>query len=158
MPGDYLRSPYFPRRRLARDGGSVRRHVRPFFAAHGSNSWRAGRDTDRLQRMRFGQGVAARETARLWIAEACRRAEDDRSDPAGVDAYVDLMRGAFEAQALALVERVQKSLGLKAFLVPNAAERIVRDLTTYLRQPALDASLDSAADFFFHHAIDDASA
>ena len=157
MPGDYLRSPYFR-------GGAWRVMAVQFggmcalLRSARQQLVESGRDTDRLQRMRFGQGVAARETARLWIAEACRRAEDDRSDPAGVDAYVDLMRGAFEAQALALVERVQKSLGLKAFLVPNAAERIVRDLTTYLRQPALDASLDSAADFFFHHAIDDASA
>ena len=45
------------------------------------------------------------------------------------------------------VALAQKAIGLKAFLRPNPLERVIRDLTTYLRQPALDASLLSAAAF-----------
>ncbi len=97
--------------------------------------------------------MAALETARLWILEAGRRAETPSEDPAAIDAYVDLMRGAFEQAALTIVESAQKSLGLKAFMRGNPVDRIIRDLTTYLRQPALDASLDSAAAFFFSRPI-----
>ena len=42
----------------------------------------------------------------------------------------------------------KKAIGLRAFLRPNPIERIIRDLSTYMRQPALDASLTSAARFF----------
>ena len=152
-PGDYLRSPYFRggawRVMAVQFGG-----LRALLESYRCQLVESGRDIDRLQRARFGEAVAAVETARLWVGEACRRAEDENGDPAAVDAYVDLMRGAFERASLLVVERAEKSLGLKAFMHPNPVERLVRDLTTYLRQPALDASLESAGAFFFHQAIE----
>ncbi len=148
-PGDYMRSPYFRggawRVMAVQFGG-----LRALLESYRSQLVESGRDGDRVQRARFGDAAASVETARLWVSEACRRAEDEDGDPAAIDAYVDLMRGAFERAALTLVERAEKSLGLKAFMHPNPVERIVRDLTTYLRQPALDASLESAGAFFFH--------
>ena len=70
-----------------------------------------------------------------------------------MDAYVDLARNAFEGAALRVVELAQKALGLKALMRPNPIERMVRDLTTYLRQPALDVSLMSAASFHLRRAL-----
>ena len=150
QPGDYLRSPYFRggawRVMAVQLGG-----LRGLLECYRRQIVEAKRDGDRLQRMRFGEAVAAAETARLWVREACGRAEDPQGDPGAIDIYVDLMRGTFERAALAVVELAQKSLGLKAFMAPNEAERIIRDLTTYLRQPALDASQEAAAAYYFHH-------
>ena len=66
-------------------------------------------------------------------------------DADAIDAYVDLARNAFEGAALRVVALAQKAIGLKSFLRPNPLERLIRDLTTYLRQPNLDVSLMSAA-------------
>jgi len=40
---------------------------------------------------------------------------------------------------------IQRSLGLAGFLEPNPIERLMRDLGTYLRQPAPDEALTEAA-------------
>ena len=152
-PGDYMRSPYFRggawRVMAVQFGG-----VLALLETYRRQIVESGRDVDRVQRARFGEAMAATESARLWITEAARRAEDENGDPTAIDAYVDLMRGAFERCALSVVELAEKSLGLKAFMHPNPVERIVRDLSTYLRQPALDASLESAGAYFFHQAVE----
>lgn len=150
QPGDYLRSPFFRGgawRVLAVQLGGLQ----ALLDSYRSQIVAVGRGDDRLQRSRFGDAAAAVETARLWVREAGSRAEDRNGDPAAIDAYVDLARGAFEQAALVVIDRAQRSLGLKAFMKPNPSERIIRDLTTYLRQPALDASRESAAAFFFNH-------
>ncbi len=151
-PGDYLRSPYFRggawRVMAVQLGGMI-----ALLEAHRVQIAGCGRDGDRMQRARFAEATAAVETARLWVREAARLAENPEADPTEVDAYVDLMRDTVERAALLVAEHAQRSLGLKAFMEPNAVERIVRDLSTYLRQPALDASQDAAAAFFFHHPL-----
>ena len=147
-PGDYLRSPYFRGgawRVLAVQLGGLR----ALLEAYRTQIVGAGRGADRLQRHRFGEAAAAVETATLWVREAGSRAEDPDGDPTRIDAYVDMARGAFERAALLVVEHAQKSVGLKAFMKPSPIERIIRDLTTYLRQPGLDASLESSAAFLF---------
>jgi hypothetical protein len=45
----------------------------------------------------------------------------------------------------------QRSLGLAAFFQPSPIERLMRDLGTYLRQPAPDEALTEAASWFFEH-------
>jgi alkylation response protein AidB-like acyl-CoA dehydrogenase len=150
--GDYMRSPYFRggawRVMAVQFGG-----LQSLLESYRRQLVESQRDGDRVQRARFGEAAACVETARLWITEAGLRAESDESDPAMVDAYVDLMRGAFERAALTVVAHAEKSLGLKAFMRGNPVERIIRDLTTYLRQPALDASLEAAGAYFFHQPL-----
>ncbi len=145
-PGDYMTSPWFRGgawRVIAVQLGGVEAilgHFRDQLAGSRNVS-------DPLQLARFGETLIAAETARLWVRQACRTAEDPMADPAFVDSYVDLARNAFEQAALQVIAGSQKAIGLRAFLRPNPMERVIRDLSTYLRQPALDASLTSAAAF-----------
>jgi alkylation response protein AidB-like acyl-CoA dehydrogenase len=145
-PGDYLRSPYFRGgawRVIAVQLGGIEAVLRHYKRQLIDSPHR----DHPIQLARFGQAAIAAETARLWVRQASEIAENPDGDPAAIDAYVDLARNAFERAALEVVALAQKAIGLKTFLRPNPMERIIRDLTTYLRQPALDMSLGSAASF-----------
>ena len=105
----------------------------------------AGRLDDPHHLHRLGTAMIACETARLWVREAARAAEDPGADPADAVAYTGLARIAVETACLDAMRLVQRSLGLSAFRRGNPVERICRDLATYLRQPAPDAVLTEAA-------------
>jgi alkylation response protein AidB-like acyl-CoA dehydrogenase len=100
------------------------------------------------QLARLGQAMIARETSRLWVRNAARIAEDKRAEPQEAVAYVGLTRLAVETACLDVIRLVQRSLGLAAFRHGHPAERICRDLGTYLRQPAPDEVLSEAASWF----------
>jgi hypothetical protein len=87
------------------------------------------------------------ETARLWVAQAALTTEAPLGSraPEQLVGYVNLVRLAVEAAALDLMQLVQRSVGLQAFMRPNPIERITRDLATYLRQPGPDRALTDAA-------------
>lgn len=107
-----------------------------------------GRAEHPLQRMRHGQALIAYETGRLWLSQAVKRMGDTAGHGDGAIAYVNLARTAVESACLDTLRLVQRSLGLSAFIQGSDAERIARDLATYLRQPAPDAVLDEAAAYF----------
>ena len=94
---------------------------------------------------RLGTAMIAYETSRLWVYQAARIAERASTDPARAVAYVGLARIAVEAACLDAMRVAQRSLGLAAFRHGHPAERICRDLATYLRQPAPDEVLTEAA-------------
>ena len=98
-----------------------------------------------LQQARFGHILIARETARLWTWQAAQCAEAADKRPADQVAYVNLARIAVEAACLDAMRHGQRALGLAALVRPNPVERLLRDLTTYLRQPAPDDVLTEAA-------------
>jgi alkylation response protein AidB-like acyl-CoA dehydrogenase len=104
-----------------------------------------GRADQPFQRMRFGQSLIAHETSRLWMLEVCRRLGS-----AEAVAYVNLARTAVETACLDALRHIQRSLGLSAFMQGSTAERIARDLSTYLRQPAPDEVLQEASGYFIH--------
>jgi alkylation response protein AidB-like acyl-CoA dehydrogenase len=99
------------------------------------------------QAARLGEAAMAVETARLWVAEAASTTEAPLGSraPEQLVAYVNLARLAVEAAALDLMQLVQRSVGLQAFMRSNPIERISRDLATYLRQPGPDRALTDAA-------------
>jgi alkylation response protein AidB-like acyl-CoA dehydrogenase len=144
--GDYERQPWFSsgawRFAAVHLGGMerlfdlLRRHLQE-----------TNRGRDPHQAARLGQSAMAIETARLWVAQAASLAEAplDSRAPEQLVAYVNLARLAVEAAALDLMQLVQRSVGLRAFLRPNPIERISRDLATYLRQPGPDRALTDAA-------------
>lgn len=105
---------------------------------------RTGRGGDALQAARFGELALAAQTARLWVEAAAARAEAlDAGD--GAVAFVNLARTAVERAAMDAIALTQRSIGLPAMLRPHDAERIARDLATYIRQPAPDRALGAAA-------------
>ena len=146
LAGDYERQPWFSggawRFAAVQLGGMerlfdlLRRHLQE-----------TNRGRDPHQAARLGESAMAIETARLWVAQAASLTEAplDAKAPEQLVAYVNLARLAVEATALDLMQLVQRSVGLRAFLRPNAIERISRDLAIYLRQPGPDRALADAA-------------
>lgn len=150
-PDDYVRQPFFSCgawRFLAVQSGGIE----AVFAAHRDHLRRTGRGDDPHQRARLGQAATAVETARLFVARAARFAAHAEADPEGAVAYVNLARGAVERAGLDAIELAQRSVGLSGFLETHPLERRIRDLATYLRQPAPDLALASAAGYILHAA------
>ncbi len=143
-PGDYLREPDLSvgawRTTAATLGG-----VEALLETAREALVRRGHADAPLQQERFGLAWIAAETARLWTVRAAELAENGTAPVAEQVAYVNLARIAAETASLDAIRHVQRSLGLAAFLRPSPAERIARDLATYLRQPAPDAVLTEAA-------------
>jgi alkylation response protein AidB-like acyl-CoA dehydrogenase len=146
-PGDYLRQPDFSagawRTSAVTLGGlealvaEMRRHL--VFR---------GRQDAPSQRARVGEALMAEETARLWVCRASRLAEATDADPQDAANYVNLARLAAESACLDVIRIVQRALGLAAFQRGELTELLFRDLATYLRQPAPDATLAAAAGHF----------
>jgi len=112
---------------------------------------RRGRHRNPHQQARMGRATIAQESARLWCRQAALVAEDSHAAPEAKTAYVNLGRIAIETAALDAMRLIQRSLGLAAFLESNPVERLMRDLGTYLRQPAPDEALTEAAGWFIEN-------
>ncbi|GBQ21311.1 acyl-CoA dehydrogenase [Acetobacter estunensis NRIC 0472] len=148
--GDYLRQPEFSVgawRGMAVALGGIDRLVTLFRKQLVAR----GRETCPAQKDRIGLALIAKETAALWTSRAARVAEDAALDPDEAVAIVNLARIAVERAGLDVIELVQRGLGLSAFVKTNVVERIMRDLATYLRQPAPDETLAEAATYFTHN-------
>jgi hypothetical protein len=52
-----------------------------------------------------------------------------------------MVRTAIEQAAMEVMKNAERSLGTRGLLAPEPAERIIRDLRLYLRQPCFDAAL-----------------
>jgi alkylation response protein AidB-like acyl-CoA dehydrogenase len=150
-PGDYLREPDFSAgawRTLAVLVGGLDRLVEEL-----CRQLRArGRDGAPLQRARIASTLIARETAALWV-QKCAALLLLNPDPATLVGYVNLARSAVERAAFEAMQLTQQSLGLMALVESNPVELLLRDLTTYLRQPALDEAISEAAAHFVDHAF-----
>lgn len=114
-----------------------------------------GRAADPHQAARIAQALIAQETAALWTAKAAAMAEAGRGAPAGIAGYVNLARRAVEAAGLETIQLVERSLGLAALIETNPVERQLRDLATYLRQPAIDQGITEAAAHFLDRPLPD---
>ncbi len=149
--GDYMREPEFSagawRTLAALTGGigTLGEMLREQLRAR-------GRDGAPWQAERIAQSLIAEQTAWLWSRECARLVATDAS-AAAMTGYVNLARRAVEMAGLTMLELVQRSLGLSAFVEGNPAERQMRDLATYLRQPAMDEALAEAAAHFVGHAM-----
>jgi alkylation response protein AidB-like acyl-CoA dehydrogenase len=149
QPGDYLKEPVFSAGAWRGSAGALGALV-ALVKIHRDEIRKRRRDGDPHQQARFGQLVMACETARLWMTQAALRGclEDDTEE--AVVAYVNLARLAVEAACLDAMRLTQRGLGLGAFVAGHPAERLCRDLATYLRQPAPDETLVKAAQHYMH--------
>ena len=145
-PGDYHREPWF-------SGGAIR------FAAVQLGGAEAvaeasrrflqqeSRTEDPHQAIRAGEIAALLETGNLWLGGAALRAEAAAAFPEELVAYAGLMRRTIERIGMEVIEHAVRSSGARALLRPNPLERLVRDLTMYLRQPVPDLILERAGKF-----------
>lgn len=106
-----------------------------------------GRQDAPHQRARIGAAAIAFQSARQWVLEAARMADDTTIDPRTRISYVNLARSAVERAGLDVLELAQRSVGLAGFNRAHPLEKLARDLATYLRQPDPDGALDDAGAF-----------
>ena len=144
QPGDYLREPQLStgawRTSAVTLGG-----LDALVAEVGRQLRGKRHDGSPLQQERFGRLLIAQETAALWTGSAARCAESGTAPVADQVAYVNLARIAVEQCCLDALQLAQRSIGLGTFVAGTLLERLVRDLSVYLRQPAPDDVLTEAA-------------
>ncbi len=145
-PADFYREPLFR-------GGAIR-----FVAVHAGAVLRlhqlfadwlnsGKRDADPYQIARLGELTLLAQQAILWIEQAGTLAERGLSLSADKFAaermveFANTMRLAVERLATAAMAIVVPGVGARGLLRPHRFEQILRDLTTYLRQPAPDQTL-----------------
>lgn len=147
QPGDYLREPLFSCGAWRGSAASlgILESLAAEFRAHVTAR---GHHHAPSQQTRFGRIMIALETARLFTAQAEAVAEGEGFAPDFQVATVNLARLAVEAACLDALRDIQRGLGLAAFVAPHPVERLARDLTTYLRQPAPDEILLEAGRYF----------
>jgi len=149
QPGDYLREPQLSTgawRTMAVTLGGLEALV----GLVGHQLRRKGHDGDALQQSRFGELLIAQETALLWTQAAATCAEAGTAQVADRVAYVNLARIAVERACLDAMRLAQRSIGFGTFLTTNPLERMLRDMSVYLRQPAPDAVLTESAQHRLH--------
>ena len=142
-PGDYLRQPYF-------SGGAIRFAAVQLGAAEALvNETRTylknlNRISDPFQQARVSEMACLVESGNQWLTSAgnktdawlARNAEADK-----IVAYANMTRTAIEQICLRTLELAERSVGARGLMRPLPFERIHRDLSMYLRQPAPDAAL-----------------
>lgn len=101
-----------------------------------------GARADPLQRARFAEAVVATRTAGLWVREAAVRAAVD--DPDAPD-FARLTRGVVERAALDVMEHAARAVGTRSAFDGQRIDKIIRDLSLYLRQAGPDYARDQAA-------------
>lgn len=136
-PGDYYTQPEF-------GGGALRFVAAQIGGADAALSaardvLRAlGRAGDDAQRLRFAGAFAGLEAAWQVTLRAARLLDTAPAERAL--AYVALARSVTEDACLHAAEAAERAVGARGLLAPCPAERAVRDLRMYLRQPAPDAA------------------
>ncbi len=147
-PGDYTREPRFTAgawRFLAVQLGGVE----GLLAETRSAMSEIARN-DALQRVKFGEAVAATRTAYLWVREAAQRAADDAVDTPD---FVRMTRGVVERAALDVMELSARIVGTRSAFDGQRIDKIIRDLSLYLRQAGPDYARDQAAIAWLDHDV-----
>ncbi|MBA2598958.1 MAG: acyl-CoA dehydrogenase, partial [Chloroflexia bacterium] len=146
-PGDYYQQPWFSggalRFAAAQLGGAI-----ALLDAARAELVSLGRTEDPFQRSRMGEAAIAIQGGLLWLRAAAARADRSSLGGAGADdvppaqmaAFANMVRTTIERICLDVLEIAERSIGARALLKPHPIERIGRDLTLYLRQPAPDAT------------------
>jgi alkylation response protein AidB-like acyl-CoA dehydrogenase len=151
QPGDYYRQPWLTagvvRFAAVQLGGAE-----ALFAATRQFLQSLNRTQDPYQETRLGKMAIAIESGNLWLKGAAEQIEHYHptfaGDPAHASpsapallAYTNMVRTAIEQICMEAIQLAERSVGTRGLLPPCPIERIIRDLTLYLRQPAFDASL-----------------
>lgn len=104
--------------------------------------------SDPLQRAKFADAVAATRTAFMWVREcAIRAARDDADGPA----FARMTRGIVERAGLDVMELSARIVGTRSAVDGQRIDKIIRDLSLYLRQGGPDYARDQAAIAWLDH-------
>jgi alkylation response protein AidB-like acyl-CoA dehydrogenase len=150
-PGDYFRQPWL-------SGGVIRFAAVQLGGAEALfNATRKYlQELDRCghpqQQERLGKMAIAIESGKLWLQGAAQLVDnyapvfggfpqDDQPQAGKLVAYSNMVRTAVEQICVDTIQLSQRSIGTLGLLPPQPMERIIRDLSLYLRQPAYDAAL-----------------
>jgi alkylation response protein AidB-like acyl-CoA dehydrogenase len=152
QPGDYYQQPAF-------SGGAIRFAAVQLGAAEAvfDETRRFLRELGRLddpyQKMRLGEMAVLIESGDLWLGGAAAHAARPKAqaEAEATVAYANLVRTAIEEICLRVLLLAERCVGARGLLRPEPFERLHRDLTHYLRQPAPDAAVADAGRFVLHH-------
>ena len=147
-PGAYYRQPWF-------SGGAVRFAAVQLGGAEAVFDetrrflQKTKRTDDPYQRQRLGEMAIMIESGQHWLRAAATHAARPEADTAAdaTVAYANMVRTAIEDVCLRVLRLAERSVGARGLLRPEPFERLHRDLTHYLRQPAPDAALADAGRF-----------
>jgi alkylation response protein AidB-like acyl-CoA dehydrogenase len=123
-----------------------------------------GRIKDPYQEQRLGKMAISIESGYLWLQGAAAQldryapifaGEPDASHPqaAALVAYASMVRTAIEQICMEAIQLAERSVGTRGLLPPEPLERVIRDLTLYLRQPAFDAALATVGQYALQNAV-----
>ena len=144
-PGDFYLDPMFRggavRFAAVQAGAVMRLHA---LFAEWLDEMRRGDDP--YQVARLGEVAIASQEAAMWVEKAAAVSEEsfNRTDKAHGERMIEctnMMRVAIERLGTGVMQRVTAGVGAHGLLQPARFERVIRDLTMYLRQPAPDATL-----------------
>ncbi|CAN5249973.1 acyl-CoA dehydrogenase family protein [soil metagenome] len=150
-PNDYYKQPHF-------SGGTIRFAAVQLGAAEAifdetrQYLQKLNRTEDSFKLARLGEMAIRIESGNLWLEGAARNFEHYRENPAQQNsekflAYANMMRTAIEQICQDVMLLCERSIGARGLNKPFHFERIIRDLTIYLRQPAPDAALAAAGKY-----------
>lgn len=109
-----------------------------------------GRTDDLFQRSRVAEMSYLLRTGDLWLENAGSNADawlKDGSQSSRIVAFANMTRAVIEDICLRVMQLAECSVGARGLMRPNVLERIHRDLTFYLRQPAPDACLVAIGEY-----------
>ncbi len=156
-PGDYYRQPWLT-------GGVIRfaavqlGGAEALFNATRQYLRDLNRTDDPYQQSRLGKMAIAIESGNLWLHGAAKVMDEYAPVFGGYStnpnekakmlvAYANMVRTAIEGICMDVMQLSERSVGTRGLLPPNPIERIVRDLSLYLRQPAFDAALANVGEY-----------
>jgi alkylation response protein AidB-like acyl-CoA dehydrogenase len=160
-PGDYFRQPWLTtgviRFAAVQLGGAE-----SLFDATRQYLQSLNRTNDPHQQERLGRMAIAIESGNLWLRSAASLVEayapifggspdltiaqaNGQADK--LVAYANMVRTTIEQICMDVMQLCERSVGTRGLLPPHPMERIIRDLTLYLRQPVFDAALTQAGQY-----------
>ncbi len=121
------------------------------------------RTKDPYQEERLGRMAIALESGHLWLKGAAEQIKHyaptfggapaiANPKPERLVAYANMMRTAIEQICMEAIQLSERSVGTRGLMPPHPIERIIRDLTLYLRQPAYDAALATVGRYALQNA------
>ena len=162
-PGDYFRQPWLTagvvRFAAVQLGGAE-----ALFEATRFYLQKMGYTEHPHQQARVAQMAIAIEQANLWLQGAALQVEryapifgglpnESRQNTLQLVGYANMVRTAIEQVCMDTMQIAERCIGTRGLLPPHPMERIIRDLTLYLRQPAFDAALTGVGQYVFSQPV-----